>query len=140
LLDPNPIPGEALLRRNAGRGPGMISFNLRFSKTWGFGPEKGGGGAVRSSRDSGRPAGPALSVPQGNGGLFSQPSTPRKYNLTLAMSGRNLFNHTNPGPIIGNISSPLFGRANQVAGAPNGEGFLETASNRRLELQIRFTY
>lgn len=140
LLDPNPIPGEALLRRNAGRGPGMISFNLRFSKTWGFGPEKGGGGAVRSSRDSGRAAGPALSVPQGNGGLFSQPSTPRKYNLTFAMSGRNLFNHTNPGPIIGNISSPLFGRANQIAGAPNGEGFLETASNRRLELQIRFTY
>jgi hypothetical protein len=25
-------------------------------------------------------------------------------------------------------------------GTPNGEGFLENANNRRLELQIRFTY
>ena len=59
---------------------------------------------------------------------------------TVSMSGRNLFNHTNPGPIIGNITSPLFGQANQVAGSVNGEGFSELANNRRLELQIRFTF
>ena len=46
----------------------MILVNLRVGKTWGFGPEKGGG-AVRSSRDSGPAAGPALSAPQGNRGL-----------------------------------------------------------------------
>jgi hypothetical protein len=34
-------------------------------------------------------------------------------------------NHTNPGPIIGNITSPYFGFANQIAGAQNGEGFYE---------------
>jgi hypothetical protein len=118
----------------------MISVNLRLGKTWGFGPEKNGGGAARSSRDSGPAAGPALSAPQGNRGLFTQPSSSRKYSLTVAMSGRNLLNHTNQGPIIGDINSPLFGRANQVAGSPNGEGFSENASNRRLELQIRFTY
>ena len=140
LLDPNPIATERLVTRNYGRGPGSIALNLRFSKTWGFGPEKGGGGAARSSRDAGPAAGPALSAPQGNRGLFTQPSTPRRYNLTIAMSGRNLLNHNNPGPIIGNIGSPLFGRANQIAGTPNGEGFLETASNRRLELQLRLTY
>ena len=56
------------------------------------------------------------------------------------MSIRNLLNHTNPGPITGDITSPLFGRANQIAGTPNGEGFWETADNRRLELQIRFTF
>ena len=56
------------------------------------------------------------------------------------MSVRNLLNHTNPGPIVGNITSPLFGSANQIAGAPNGEGFFETASNRRLELQLRLTF
>jgi hypothetical protein len=56
------------------------------------------------------------------------------------MSVRNLLNHTNPGPIIGSIASPLFGQANQIAGTPNGEGFLETASNRRLEMQLRFTF
>jgi len=140
LLDPNPMPGEVILGRNAGRGPAMINFNLRFSKTWGFGSERGGGTSARSSRDAGSAIGPALSAPTGNRGLFNQPSTPRKYNLTMGMSVRNLLNHNNPGPIIGNISSPLFGQANQIAGSPNGEGFLETASNRRLELQIRFTY
>jgi hypothetical protein len=56
------------------------------------------------------------------------------------VSAQNILNHTNPGPIIGDITSPLFGRANQVAGGPNGEGFLETANNRRLETQIRFTF
>ena len=117
-----------------------MSFNLRVGRTWGFGPEKGGGGAVRSSRDSGPATGPALSAPTGNRGLFNQPSTPRKYNLTVAMSTRNLLNHTNPGPIIGNISSPLFGRSNQMSGTPNGEGFSEAANNRRLELQLRFVY
>ncbi len=140
LLDPNPIAGETLLGRNSGRGPGMTMLNLRFSKTWGFGAEKSSGGSVRSSRDGGVATGPALGVPQGNRGLFTPASSPRKYNLTVAMSGRNLLNHDNPGPIIGNIGSPLFGRANQIAGTPNGEGFLETANNRRLELQIRFTY
>jgi hypothetical protein len=141
LLDPNPIPGEFILPRNYGRGPDIISFNLRVGRTWGFGPEKGNGsGAVRSSRDSGSSAGPVLAAPTGNRGLFNQPSTPRKYNLTVSMSGRNLLNHTNQGPIIGNIASALFGRANQMAGTPNGEGFSEAANNRRLELQIRFTY
>jgi hypothetical protein len=56
------------------------------------------------------------------------------------MSIRNLLNHTNPGPITGNITSPYFGLANQVAGGPNGEGFYENANNRRLESQIRFTF
>jgi hypothetical protein len=140
LLNPNPAPGDKLVPRNYGNSPMIVSFNLRVGRTWGFGPEKGGGGAVRSSRDSGPAAGPALGPPTGNRGLFNQPSTPRKYNVTLAMSSRNLLNHTNPGPIVGNISSPLFGRANQIAGTPNGEGFSEAANNRRFELQLRFTY
>ena len=56
------------------------------------------------------------------------------------MSVRNLLNHTNPGPIVGNITSPYFGFANQIAGGQNGEGFYETANNRRLESQIKFTF
>jgi hypothetical protein len=139
LLDPNPIPAEKLLSRNFGRGPGQYSVNLRVGRTWGFGGERGGG-TVRSSRDAQPSAGPVLSAPQGTRGLFASPNTSQRYNLTVSMSGRNLFNHTNPGPIIGNITSPLFGRANQVAGSPNGEGFSELANNRRLELQIRLTF
>ena len=63
-----------------------------------------------------------------------------RVKLTVSMSMRNLLNHTNPGPIIGDLTSPLFGRANRIAGQPNGEGFSENASNRRLEMQIRFNF
>ena len=72
--------------------------------------------------------------------IIGSPNTKRRYNLTIGMSARNVLNHTNPGPIIGNISSPLFGRANQMAGGLNGEGLSENADNRRLELQIRFQF
>jgi hypothetical protein len=66
------------------------------------------------------------------------PSVNRRYALTISMQIRNLTNHNNPGPIIGNIQSPLFGQANQPAGG--GGGFSESANNRRLELQTRFTF
>ena len=68
--------------------------------------------------------------------------TSRRYNVTISMSIRNALNHNNPGPIIGNIASPLFGQANQSAGSqvPGGTGFSEAANNRRLELQTRFTF
>jgi hypothetical protein len=140
LLDPNPSPGERLLGRNAGRGPGQISVNLRLAKTIGFGAERGG----PKKADCPAPSlGAAAAAPASGSGLRSvlgSPSTTRRYNLTLGLSARNLLNHTNAGPIIGNITSPLFGFANQVAGGPNGEGFFETANNRRLEMQIRFQF
>ncbi len=141
LLDPNPIPGERILGRNSGRGPGQESFNLRVSKTIGFGPEKGGGGGSGGAPtlSSGQRTSVATGAQGGMRGLFGE-TAPRKYNFILSMSFRNLLNHNNPGPIIGNITSPLFGRANQVAGQPNGEGFSENASNRRLEMQLRFTF
>ena len=55
------------------------------------------------------------------------------------MQIRNLLNHNNPGPIIGNITSPLFGQANQPAGIGN-RIFSESANNRRLELLTRLTF
>jgi hypothetical protein len=47
-------------------------------------------------------------------------------------------NHLNPGPIIGNINSPLFGQSNQLAGG-NG-AYADSANNRRLEFQARFSF
>jgi hypothetical protein len=127
LLDPNPTPGEPILSRNFGRGPGQISVNLRLSKTIGFGPERGAsaGGSTGG---------------QGGGGGNNAPPTARRYNLSVSMSARNVLNHTNPGPTIGNITSPLFGRANQMAGDAGGGGFSENADNRRLEMQLRLAF
>jgi len=67
-------------------------------------------------------------------------SSSRRYSLTISMQIRNLTNHNNPGPIIGNIASPLFGRANQPYGGVGGGIFTESANNRRLELQTRFSF
>jgi hypothetical protein len=63
----------------------------------------------------------------------------RRFGYTISMYIRNITNHNNPGPITGNIASPLFGQANQPAGAGFGV-FSEMANNRRFELQMRLTF
>ena len=138
LLDPNPSPGERLLPRNFGRGPGQYSVNIRIAKVIGFGKERGAGGDARPGGGSSNPLQAATG--RGLGGLIGTPTTSRRFNLSIGLSIRNVLNHTNPGPIIGNITSPYFGLANQIAGGQNGEGFYETANNRRLESQIKFTF
>ncbi|MBZ5723922.1 MAG: carboxypeptidase-like regulatory domain-containing protein [Acidobacteriia bacterium] len=139
LLDPNPAPGERLLSRNFGRGPGQYNVNLRIAKVIGFGKERGtSGGDARPGGGAGNPMQAATG--RGLGGLIGAPTTAHRANLSIGLSIRNVLNHTNPGPIIGNITSPYFGLANQIAGGQNGEGFYETANNRRLESQIKFTF
>ena len=118
-------------------------MNLRIAKVIGFGRERGGapsasGGDAHSGGGAGNPVQAATG--RGLGGVISTPTTSHRFNLSIGLSIRNLLNHTNPGPIIGNITSPYFGLANQIAGGQNGEGFYETANNRRLESQIKFTF
>jgi len=136
LLDPNAIPGERILPRNYGRGPGIILANLRVSKIFSFGPAGEGSAPMGGGR---RPEGGPFNAGGPGGGSAS---TGRRYNLTISMSVRNIINHNNPGPINGNITSPLFGQANQPYGVGmlGGTGFSESADNRRLELQIRFAF
>ena len=142
LLDPNPLPSQPLLSRNFGRGPGQKTVNLRIAKTVGFGPAKEGGASRAQASGGGSGGGATLGIPGGGQlrNIIGAPSTSRRYNLILSLSIRNLLNHNNPGPITGDLTSPLFGRANRVAGSLNGEGFSENASNRRLEMQLRLTF
>src|SRR5439155_19839025 len=147
VLDPNPTPEEKLLPRNFGRGPGQIMLNMRIGRTFAFGSSREGGVASATAAAGGPGGGPgggprgAPTSPFSVGGGAAQgggPSFNRRYSLTISMQIRNITNHNNPGPIIGNITSPLFGQANQPAGA--GGIFSESANNRRLELQTRFTF
>jgi hypothetical protein len=146
LLDPNPKPGEPLLSRNFGRGPGQIMLNMRIGRTFAFGPSREGGAAAGNfgggpgggGGGRGAPASPfAIGGAGGQGG--ATPSATRRYSLTISMQIRNITNHNNPGPIVGNVTSPLFGQANQPASSGNAI-FSESANNRRLELQTRFTF
>jgi hypothetical protein len=145
LLDPNPTPGQKLLPRNFGRGPGQITLNMRVGRTFAFGAPREGAAASSGGPGGGGPGGgggnrgaPASPFSMGGGGPGGAAPVNRRYSLTISMQIRNLTNHNNPGPIIGNITSPLFGQANQPAGA--GGLFSESANNRRLELQTRFTF
>jgi hypothetical protein len=140
LLDPNPTLSQPTLARNFGRGPGQLMLNLRVQKIFEFGRGENSGAASTGQPGSGpRGGAPGAFTPSaGPGGPASQ-SAGHRYSLSISMSVRNIINHTNPGPIIGNITSPLFGQANQPSDA-GGFGFSESANNRRFELQTRFTF
>ncbi|HKW18795.1 MAG TPA: carboxypeptidase regulatory-like domain-containing protein [Terriglobales bacterium] len=113
------------------------TFNLRLSKTIGFGREtKGGsGGGGGYHRHGGGLGGRGLSGGGGNPFSFGSSSN-RRYNLTFSISARNLFNTFNPGPAVGNLSSPLFGQSIMIGGGPFGS----SSSNRRIDLQVRFSF
>jgi hypothetical protein len=150
LLDPNPAPGEKILPRDFGRGPGLFSVDLRVARTWGIGSLKGprrAKGGADAAAGGAAPAAPAPG-PAGRGGIggFDNlnssggggSSSERRYSLTASLSARNIFNHTNPGLIIGDINSPLFGQSNQIAGGVGA--YSGYSSNRRLEFQLRFGF
>jgi hypothetical protein len=129
---------------NDATGASRFSLNVRFSKTFGFGPviensASGAGGGPMSGGTfgrgpgggGGRGGGPGGGGPPGAGG-----STNRRYALTFGVSARNIFNDVNVATPIGNLGSPLFGEANGLAGRP----YSDNTSNRRLDLQVTFTF
>lgn len=157
-FDTNPLPGQTFIPRNYGDGPGMFNFNLRLSRTFGFGGEKkaaegagpgglsgvlmsagGGPGGGHGPGGHGGPGG-GRGGPGGGGpgGMFRE-SSGNRYSITLSVSARNLFNTVNLAPPIGNLNSPLFGTSNALGGGMGPRGTDATA-NRMLELQIRFSF
>jgi hypothetical protein len=71
------------------------------------------------------------------GSMFNRGNTTnRRFNLTFSISARNLLNTVNYAPPVSSLSSPLFGHANALAG-----GFYSSnAANRRIDLQVRFSF
>lgn len=121
-----------------GEGPGRFALMLRLSKTFGFGPvlegSGGGSGGGMSGGTFGRP-GRGPGGPGGRGG-WDAGATNRRYALTFSVMARNVFNNVNVLPPIGDLSSPMFGESNGMAGRP----YSDTTSNRRLDLQVSFTF
>lgn len=70
LVSPYAIPGESILPRNFGRGPGLVRANLRVAKTFAFGPA----GETAAPTTGGRrpPTGP-FNTAGGSGGSSSGP-------------------------------------------------------------------
>jgi hypothetical protein len=165
----HPGPGDKYIPVNYGQGPNQFSVNFRLSRTWGWGerntggnqrPFGGGGpggpgGFGGGDHGHGGPRGGGGfggfgGGMRGMGGFGGVGGSGKKYNLTATISARNAFNHVNFGAPNGVITSPFFGESTSLAGGggPGGGGggfggfggAGSAAGNRRIELQLRFTF
>lgn len=132
-FDPNPTPGQTIIPRNIGRGPGFASVNVNLAKVFKFGPAI----EPKSPPPAGTPrttdAGAAQTPPP-------KPPVQRPYSLTFSASINNIFNRNNQGVPVGNMSSPYFlksasGSNNFFFGPGGGSG-----GNRTVTLRVRFSF
>ncbi|HUI44232.1 MAG TPA: carboxypeptidase regulatory-like domain-containing protein [Terriglobia bacterium] len=135
----DPQTGQTIIPPNYVFGPAAFTLNLRLGKTFGFGKEAGGGGGGDHGHwhgGRGGLGGRGLSG-GGGGGMFGPPSGENhRYNLELGIMARNVLNKVNLGTPVGNLSSPIFGQSNTLAGGP----FNSQAANREISLQMRFSF
>jgi hypothetical protein len=138
------VPGQPVIPINDATGPGRFTLNARLSKTFGFGAKK----EAAAAGGAGGPAGgtfvrgPGGGGPRGGGGgdhgggMFGGGPSNYRYNLTFSVNARNVFNNVNVSNPVGNLSSPIFGQSNGLAGGP----FSSSTANRRIDLQVQFTF
>ena len=145
-----PQPGETIVPVNSLTGPGRFSLNLRLSKTFGFGKKReatnaGVGGPAPNVVFGRGPGGGGSGGGRGGGGggrggfgggFGGDVSANHRFGLTFGISARNIFNNVNLATPVGSLSSPLFGSSNGLAGQP----FSSSTANRRIDLQVTFTF
>ena len=131
-LDPTPSPGQTIIPRNLGRGPGFVSVSLSLSRVFKFGPaiepKAPPPGAPRTTS-----AGAAQTPPK-------PPPVQRPYALAFSVNINNLFNRTNAAAPIGNMSSPYFLKSPSAFSnfffGPGGG----STGNRVISLRVRFSF
>jgi hypothetical protein len=138
------VPGVPVIPINDATGPNRFTLNLRVSKTFGFGAKKetaaaAAGGSVGGGtfgRGPGGGGGGPRGGGGGGGGMFGGNPSNNRYNLTFSVNARNIFNNVNVATPIGNLSSPVFGESNGLAGQP----YSSSTANRRIDLQLQFSF
>jgi hypothetical protein len=136
-FDPNPEPGRPPIPRNFGLGPSFFTVNLRVGRTFGLVDKTP---ASKASAQAGAGGQGARNRPGVFAGIPGVNSNEKRFFLTFSVQAVNILNHTNQGPTIGNLSSPLFGRSNVSAGSFGAAVASGAAGNRRFEAQLRFTF
>jgi hypothetical protein len=121
-FDVTPSPGDKIVPRNYARGPSFFVVSLRASKTIRF-----AGFGKNSS-----------ALQRTTAGQNARKPSEKRYGLSVSLQVWNLFNHTNLNTPFGNISSPLFGRSNSLAG--NFGAGDPLSGNRVIEVQTRFSF
>ena len=124
-FDTAPLPGQQVIPRNYGHGPGFVSLQTRVEKSFKFGP-----------RPAASAAGIDPTVPVIGGVGSKAPEPDPKYQLSFAVEAQNLINHTNLGQPIGVLSSPNFGRSIDIANFFSSN----TAANRSVDVALMFRF
>lgn len=114
-FDTQPMPGQKIIPRNFGTGPFQYTFNMRAGKTFHIGGKESG---------------------QSSPGHAKEGTWNPHYTMTFNVVAQNLFNHLNAGLPIGNLSSPLFGKSNTLAGGV----FSSSSASRRISLQANVSF
>jgi hypothetical protein len=132
-FDPTPSPGQTIIPRNFGRGPGYVTLNVNMSKTIKFGkvipPQTPPPGTARTTD-----AGSTTQQPA------SRPPVQRPYSLVFSINTINLLNRTNKGNPVGNMTSPFFlqspSGSNNFFFSPGGG----SGGNRLISLRVRLSF
>jgi Carboxypeptidase regulatory-like domain len=139
-FDIHPGATAILIPPNTATGPAAFTFDIRVSRTFGFGASgqrthgsDGGRGEPEHHRRGGL-GGRGLAsggFDMGGGG------TERRYALTVSVEAENVLNNANLGIPVGNINSPLFGHSIDLTGGPySGQG----DADRRINLRLSFSF
>jgi hypothetical protein len=157
-FDLAPTAGSTIIPINYGSGTSRVAVNLRLAKTFSFGGRTqaapapaagnvgaaggvpgggfGGPGGARGPGGGGPPGGGGGRGPGGFGGGAGRGGGNGRYAVTFNVDARNIFNKVNLNNPVGNLSSPLFGEANSVAGGAFSTG----AAVRRINLSMAFSF
>ena len=141
----DPVPGVThnLVPRNYLTGAGLISFNVRVARTFGFGAQRGPANALTPG-DLGGPGADGggrrgrgwVAAVVASAGWWRSPrrrwwrrhahrrrrwtrrpgaadTTDHRYNVSLSVNVINLLNHYNPGGFQGVLNSPQFGHGHR---------------------------
>ncbi len=133
-----PGPSDKPIPINYGSGPGHATLNLRFTKSFGFGPHVGkGAGNQGHGPGPGGHGGGGHGGPLFGGGPMGPLSTSdRRYNFTIGASVRNIFNKVNLSNPSGILGSRFFDTSNGLTTGP----FNNSPANRRIDLQATFSF
>jgi hypothetical protein len=118
VFDLNPAATAPRIPVNLGKGPALVTFNLRVAKVFGF------GGEIAGHDQGGNHGGPF------GGGTNSG----RRYNLSIGLQAANLFNDADLAAPNGNLSSSEFGKSTHLANS----FYTTDLALRRITLQTSF--
>jgi hypothetical protein len=132
-FDPTPSPGQQIIPRNFGRGPGFVSFNLSVGKAIKFGKAI----EPQTPLPPGEPR--TTTTATADQKPPAKPAVQRPYAVNFSLNAGNIFNRTNKGLPVGNMASPFFLKSpsgsNNFFGPGGGSG-----GNRTISLRVRLSF